>query len=135
MLFYMQIRTLILIVSIRFVLAATDHLQQKFTRVANRVRQLESAIACLHSKETHPLLVNNEYEDNSGSSTPDPRRQSPAKRVIEMQDAHGTLSIADDGHERFLGPSGGTELLLSVSFLKQANFPLTNIPSRLPPRR
>ncbi|OAX35675.1 hypothetical protein K503DRAFT_773227 [Rhizopogon vinicolor AM-OR11-026] len=101
----------------RFVIAATEHLHRQIANMSGRIRQLEDALGALqsqHSTEPHPLLredvlamnQNDEYGTVTGDHVAGPSNPP------EIQDAFGTLSIADHGISRFFGPTGGSECLL-----------------------
>ncbi|EGN96940.1 hypothetical protein SERLA73DRAFT_75787 [Serpula lacrymans var. lacrymans S7.3] len=102
----------------RFVLAATEHLHRRISKMSERIRQLEDALASLqsqHSTEPHPLLrddllgVNQDRDDDYAGLTEDaPGPSNPP----ELIDTFGTLSITDHGISRFFGPTGGSECLL-----------------------
>lgn len=100
-------------------LAATEHLHRKITRLSNRVRLLEDALAHVHGSEgdePHPLLqeellsgnIDDRTEEDEGSQIPTPVPPG-------ILDAFGTLSISENGISRFFGPTGGSESLLMVS--------------------
>ena len=104
-----------LIIFIRFVLAATEHLHKRIAKISERVRQLEDALASLqakHSNEPHPLLrddllsVNAIQDDEDTGKAEDSGPAHPP----EIMDAFGTLSISDHGVSRFFGPTGGPEV-------------------------
>lgn len=86
-----------------------------------RVRQLEDALGVLqsqHSTEPHPLLredvLSMNQKDEYGTVTGD--HVAAPSNPPEIQDAFGTLSIADHGISRFFGPTGGSEVsVLSFS--------------------
>ncbi|KAL0954257.1 hypothetical protein HGRIS_005385 [Hohenbuehelia grisea] len=100
----------------RFVLAATEHLHRRISRLSARIRQLEDALADLqarHSKDPHPLLHEDLLaatdDENDGTTLGDEPMGAAPPEVI---DAFGTLSISDHGISRFFGPTGGSESLL-----------------------
>ncbi|KAJ3839391.1 hypothetical protein F5878DRAFT_535654 [Lentinula raphanica] len=107
----------------RFVLAATEHLHRRIARLSGRIRELEDALANIHSKyapdsdQPHPLLENDwllEAEEGADDDELEPGRNSRDKRGTgEVIDAFGTLSISNHGISRFFGPTGGSESLLS----------------------
>ncbi|KAF7966860.1 hypothetical protein HWV62_36691 [Athelia sp. TMB] len=101
----------------RFVLAATEHLHRRITKISTRVRELEDALAALqaeHSNEPHPLLrddllsanILDEEDPASGEVS------APPSMEQKILDGFGTLSISDHGVSRFFGPTGGPESLL-----------------------
>lgn len=103
----------------RFVLAATEHLHRRIAKLIARVRQLEDALAQLHSKysnDTHPLLhddlvvIDDDRDDDDALIIPDESTRPQANP--DVIDAFGTLSISDHGISRFFGPTGGSESLL-----------------------
>ncbi|PFH53475.1 hypothetical protein AMATHDRAFT_73300 [Amanita thiersii Skay4041] len=104
----------------RFVLADTAKLHKKISQMSDRIRQLEDALAILHSTQTpdepHPLLsrellqIKSSIELHSaieGSS----KSASGQEELEESQciDAFGTLALHDDGTATFYGRSAGTE--------------------------
>ncbi|EJD08116.1 uncharacterized protein FOMMEDRAFT_131048 [Fomitiporia mediterranea MF3/22] len=96
----------------RFVLAATDHLHKRMSKMSERIRQLEDALAIMQSnvsQESHPLLRDELLSlkvDKAPEAEPDPARETP-----KCIDGLGTLSISDKG-PRFYGASGSSELML-----------------------
>ncbi|KDQ26287.1 hypothetical protein PLEOSDRAFT_1077318 [Pleurotus ostreatus PC15] len=107
----------------RFVLAATEHLHRRISRLRDRVRQLEDALAALQAKqssEPHPLLREDllstggdDAEDSLG--IPEDGGAPTTGMSSDTLDAFGTLSISDHGISRFFGPTGGSESLLMGS--------------------
>lgn len=103
---------------LRFVLAATEHLHRRISRLRDRVRQLEDALAALQAKqssEPHPLLredllstVGDDAEDSLG--IPEDGGGPTISMSSDTLDAFGTLSISDHGISRFFGPTGGSEV-------------------------
>ncbi|KAF9224214.1 hypothetical protein BS17DRAFT_780653 [Gyrodon lividus] len=100
----------------RFVLAATEHLHRRITKMSERIRQLEDALGELqsqHSTEPHPLLRDDllgvNQKDDEASSADEP---GLSNHPTELLDAFGTLSITEHGISRFFGPTGGSECLL-----------------------
>ena len=98
----------------RFVIAATEHLHRRISRMSDRNRQLEDALASLQasvSKDPHPLLSENaiivDVEDAS-----DKPHESEGEGTGEVSRALGTLSVSDHGISRFFGSTGGSDLLL-----------------------
>ncbi|KAI6150929.1 hypothetical protein BKA82DRAFT_4465224, partial [Pisolithus tinctorius] len=106
----------------RFVLAATEHLHRRISKMSERIRQLEDSLGELqaqHSTEPHPLL----RPDSSGASQRDDDvgplsadDSSVADHAPELVEALGTLSISDNGASRFFGATGGSHLTFVVSF-------------------
>ena len=97
-------------------LAATEHLHRRITKISTRVRELEDALAALqaeHSNEPHPLLrddllsanILDEEDPTSGDLT-----AGPPSMEQKIMDGFGTLSISDHGVSRFFGPTGGPEV-------------------------
>ncbi|KAJ3553139.1 hypothetical protein NP233_g12716 [Leucocoprinus birnbaumii] len=110
----------------RFVLAATEHLHRRISRLTSRVRQLEDALAEVQSKhysEPHPLLsdelVIEDKDDEPTAMLEDPCPPTQS----DVIDAFGTLSISDHGISRFFGPTGGSESLL-LAQINASNSPL-----------
>ncbi|PFH47833.1 hypothetical protein AMATHDRAFT_151154 [Amanita thiersii Skay4041] len=108
----------------RFVLAATEHLYRRITRLNGRIRDLEDALAGLQAKysdEPHPLLQKDlvQPEDNEDAGGPPGEQGWPMEESMaavagpshsaDVIDAFGTLSISDHGISRFFGPTGGSE--------------------------
>lgn len=105
----------------RFVLAATDHLHKRISKMTERIRQLEDALAIMQgsvSDEPHPLLRDEllSLKVDKGEEKKDDSNETP--RGI---DGLGTLSINDRGNAHFFGSSGGSEVSVST----------TNIPKDL----
>ncbi|KAJ6588378.1 hypothetical protein B0H19DRAFT_922527 [Mycena capillaripes] len=130
----------------RFVLAATDHLHQKLTRMEARMHALEDALAILHdSEKPHPLLNLQDSEDDDDEPPEESTLNLKAKAVSEepsqeestLVDALGSLHIDGEGASRFFGPSGGAEKAKGMEpqlLPKSAPFPLRELdPSYLPP--
>ena len=109
----------------RFVLAATEHLHRRISKLSGRIRQLEDALAALHAKhstEIHPLLhedlMHTDERDEADPPADDSMGQAP--QTADVIDAFGTLSISEHGISRFFGPTGGSEVmpwLLYICFL------------------
>ncbi|KAJ6591053.1 hypothetical protein DFH09DRAFT_907769 [Mycena vulgaris] len=123
----------------RFVLAATDHLHQKLTRMEARMHSLEDALAILHATDSdkpHPLLSS--HDSDSEDDQPEDESTLNLKAVSEepsqestLVGALGSLHIDGEGGSRFFGPSGGSEAQLSPT---SAPFPLRELdPTYLPP--
>jgi hypothetical protein len=96
---------------IRIVLAATDHLHRRITKMSERIRQLEDALAISQSRlsdEPHPLLrdellsLRNERSEEAETGN--------MLVVPEGLEALGTLSIDDKGDHHFFGVSGCDEV-------------------------
>ncbi|THH16401.1 hypothetical protein EW146_g4238 [Bondarzewia mesenterica] len=111
----------------RFVIAATEHLHRRITRMSDRIRQLEDALAVLqssHSSEQHPLLRDgllfldqDRFEEHPSAENED---GEVSKDVVN---AFGTMSISEHGVSRFFGPTGGSEGLLLIDQDEPANSP------------
>ncbi|KAI5123792.1 hypothetical protein M0805_009087 [Coniferiporia weirii] len=98
----------------RFVLAATDHLHRRISKMSERIRQLEDALAILQqhvSDEPHPLL-RDELLSLKVEKGDDVLDAEGAQDMPKGLDGLGTLSISDKGSLRFFGASGGSEVLL-----------------------
>ena len=93
----------------RFVLAATDHLHKRISKMTERIRQLEDALAIMHgdSDEPHPLLRDEllNLKVDKGED-----KRDDVNEVPSGIDALGTLSINDRGNVHFFGSSGGSEV-------------------------
>ncbi|KAJ7865263.1 hypothetical protein B0H13DRAFT_1637161 [Mycena leptocephala] len=125
----------------RFVLAATDHLHQKLTRMEARMHSLEDALAILHATDSdkpHPLLLSFDGEEDDDDPPEDEPTlnlkavsEEPSQEESTLVDALGSLHIDGEGGSRFFGPSGGAEAQMLP---KAAPFPLRELdPSYLPP--
>ncbi|KAL0069169.1 hypothetical protein AAF712_003857 [Marasmius tenuissimus] len=105
--------------AIRFVLAATEHLELELAKLEARRHALEDALAIAHaaeSDEPHHLLVpqgdeDDEDEKEQGSVTPNPEPQMKTEDEVEnLANTIGTLYVGSEGAVRFFGPSGGSEV-------------------------
>ncbi|KAF9522363.1 fungal-specific transcription factor domain-containing protein [Crepidotus variabilis] len=104
----------------RFVLAATEHLHTRISRLNGRIRQLEDALASVHGKhsaDTHPLLLQEELispddQDMDLDGLLDEAAGESAGQPREPMESFGTLSISEHGISRFFGLTGGSETLL-----------------------
>ncbi|KAJ7481536.1 hypothetical protein FB451DRAFT_1030501 [Mycena latifolia] len=125
----------------RFVLAATDHLHQKLSRMEARMHSLEDALAILHATDSdkpHPLLLSRDSESEDDQPEDEPTVTLNLKAVSEepsqesaLADALGSLHIDGEGGSRFFGPSGGSEAQLLP---KATPFPMRELdPAYLPP--
>jgi hypothetical protein len=106
--------------SCSFVLAATEHLHGRIAKLNGRIRQLEDALAssqAKHSSERHPLLhrdlLASNDEDRDGEEPGGIETPSLGKSP-DVIDAFGTLSISDHGISRFFGPTGGSEVRVTM---------------------
>ncbi|KAF8884213.1 hypothetical protein CPB84DRAFT_172899 [Gymnopilus junonius] len=103
----------------RFVLAATDHLRHKMTRMEARMRSLEDALAIIQISESdqqHPLLSSREeLEGDEGPTLQAFSEEFPQSSSPVLPQASGTLWTDEQGGSRFFGPSGGVESLLISS--------------------
>lgn len=98
-----------------FVLAATDHLRHKLTRMEARMHSLEDALAIIHGSESdrvHPLLSANEPNEDAeeDASQLSPVSEETAQSHVPLREALGTLWLDKEGGARFFGPSGGSEV-------------------------
>ncbi|KAF7313921.1 Zn(2)-C6 fungal-type domain-containing protein [Mycena chlorophos] len=106
----------------RFVLAATEHLHRKISRMSERIRALEDALSTAHAAQggpdrpVHPLLTASEDFSLPGEPLTArravPEEGNPPSNTGDVIDAFGTLSISDHGISRFFGLTGGSESLL-----------------------
>lgn len=107
---------------LRFVIAATDHLRNKITRLETRMRSLEDALAIMHTSESdrpHPLLVptNSQDEEVESILKPVPEEQTETfKSQNGLKHSLGTLFLDPQGGSRFFGASGGSEVRLHLLF-------------------
>ncbi|KAG7093648.1 hypothetical protein E1B28_007310 [Marasmius oreades] len=115
----------------RFVLAATEHLHRRISKLSGRIRELEDALATLHSKHStqpHPLLTGESIVEDVGEEGENEAVEGRLKTKVtedddtevvnaggEVIDTFGTLSISDHGISRFFGPTGGSESLLMAT--------------------
>ncbi|KAI6149927.1 fungal-specific transcription factor domain-containing protein [Pisolithus tinctorius] len=111
----------------RFVLAATEHLHRRVSRMSERIWQLEDALSELqarYSTEPHPLLrpdlLGASQHDNG--SLPCANNPEVAEPTSELVESLGTLSISDGGASRFFGPTGGSHCLLMSDNLSSQEF-------------
>jgi hypothetical protein len=98
----------------RFVIAATEHLHRRISRMGDRIRQLEDALALLQagvSKDPHPLLSEDAIIVDVEDACDRPQ-ESEGEGTAEVSRALGTLSVSDHGFSRFFGSTGGSDLLL-----------------------
>ncbi|KAF8180107.1 hypothetical protein BJ912DRAFT_855397 [Pholiota molesta] len=100
----------------RFVLAATDHLRHKMTRMEARMRSLEDALAIIHGSESdrpHPLLsvcVNEDMDEDEDAPQFRAVSEDLPQPQVPLREASGTLWFDGQGGSRFFGPSGGSEI-------------------------
>ncbi|KAI6096181.1 fungal-specific transcription factor domain-containing protein [Pisolithus croceorrhizus] len=107
----------------RFVLADTEQLHDKVSRMSDRIRQLEDALAILQSSvspgKQHPLLsrdllsVKSSIEFHAAAEEDTiATGNANADNCSHNIEAFGTLALRDDGAATFYGPSAGSESLL-----------------------
>ncbi|KZP21363.1 hypothetical protein FIBSPDRAFT_509782 [Athelia psychrophila] len=87
-----------------------DQLQHKIAEMAQRISQLEDALAILQSSvsnEPHALLVDNLL---SRKSALNPLGATKPDMLTETLDAFGTLTVDDHGEAKYFGPSAGLEV-------------------------
>ena len=122
----------------RYVLANTTDLHSKLQEMSNHIRKLEDALRishAYHSSIPHPLLSDEMLEVKKGIDSPAAeRRRERAVRGVSASrsrsrerrsdfdlggdddleervlESFGTLTISGRGTERFVGPSGATEV-------------------------
>jgi hypothetical protein len=108
--FAFRVRLMFLTAS-RFMLADTQHLHRKISDMAQRIRQLEDALAIFQtsvSNEIHPLLQEELLSVKYGpeiQSTPTHNDGSQA-----LADTFGTLTIGEHGEAKYFGLSAGSEV-------------------------
>ena len=101
-----------------FVSAAKDHLHKKLSKLEERMRALEDALAIAQSAESaepHPLLRQPFRPDDAPLDGDDDAEASDEKDSGEeaLADSFGTLHIdPTEKTIRFYGPSGGVEVSL-----------------------
>ncbi|KAJ7628452.1 hypothetical protein FB45DRAFT_748903 [Roridomyces roridus] len=129
----------------RFVLAATDHLHQKLTRMEARMHALEDALAILHATDSdtpHPLLNSSPIDDDDDDDEAPALNlkavsEEPLSQESALVDSLGSLHIDGEGASRFFGPLGGAEKAKGMQAQlppRAAPFPLRELdPSYLPP--
>ncbi|KAF9266909.1 hypothetical protein L218DRAFT_956006 [Marasmius fiardii PR-910] len=127
----------------RFVLAATEHLHRRISKLSGRIRELEDALGALHNKHStqpHPLLTGESIIETVGeegeSEAVEGRLKTQATEDEtevantggEVINTFGTLSISDLGISRFFGPTGGSESLLMTTpnLCERKNSPITS---------
>lgn len=100
----------------RFILADTEHLHQKISKMSHRIRHLEDALEILQSTltdEEHPLLSKEhlaiKFEGEAVIRNADDTEEP------DVVEAMGTLSISESGASHYYGPSAGSEFLLVAS--------------------
>ncbi|TFK31500.1 hypothetical protein BDQ12DRAFT_618804 [Crucibulum laeve] len=97
----------------RFVLAATDHLRRKTTKMEARMRSLEDALAIINDAtfdSPHPLLTG--YDDDDDDDEPSLKAMDDENNpdlASTLTNTFGTLWLDERGSTRFFGPSGGSE--------------------------
>jgi hypothetical protein len=99
------------LIASRFMLADTQHLHRKISDMAQRIRQLEDALAIFQtsvSNEVHPLLQEELLSIKYGPETQSP--SSPNDNSQELADALGTLTIGQHGEVKYFGRSAGSEV-------------------------
>ncbi|KAF9467158.1 hypothetical protein BDZ94DRAFT_1305645 [Collybia nuda] len=99
----------------RFVLAATDHLRRKMTKMEARMHSLEDALAIVQansSSRPHPLLSAPDDDEDDEDEEPILKPVVEDCESTALSEALGTLHMGDHGTSRFFGPSGGSESLL-----------------------
>ncbi|KAI0696518.1 hypothetical protein BC835DRAFT_1271862 [Cytidiella melzeri] len=96
----------------RFVSQATDHLQRRITKMAERMRALEDALAIAQAAETsqpHPLLTT-EIEQDTEVDISVNEEKVDVSIVDSVVESFGTLHIDENERTvRFFGTSGGSE--------------------------
>ncbi|KAG1737479.1 uncharacterized protein EDB91DRAFT_1055029 [Suillus paluster] len=117
----------------RFVGVAEDYLRNKATKLEERMRSLEDALAILQvntSTPPHPLLAKRwSTEEPDHGRNVDTTSTTAEFNLHGLIDALGSLHLEGDSHSgptRFFGPSGGSESLLLVA---KKNLPETLSPS------
>lgn len=96
--------------AIRFIFTDPETVQQKISQMAQRIRQLEDALALLQSSvssEKHPLLRDDLLSIKLRS---EPEQLEAEDTITETLDAFGTLAIGDSGESKYFGRSGGSEV-------------------------
>ena len=108
--------------SLRFVIAATDHLRNQITTLEARMRALEDALAIMHTSESdrpHPLLVptNNQDEEVELILKPVPEERTETfENKNGLKHSLGTLFLDPQGGSRFFGASGGSEVRVHLPY-------------------
>ena len=86
-------------------------LHRKIEEMGRRIRELEDALAIMQasvSSERHPLLQD---EHLKIKFPPEHSKDNDIQTSgLELADGLGTLSMSEEGHARYLGRSGGTEV-------------------------
>ncbi|EPQ56096.1 hypothetical protein GLOTRDRAFT_39622, partial [Gloeophyllum trabeum ATCC 11539] len=101
----------------RSVIEATGHLYSQIKRLTTRNRELEEALASLQAKfssEPHPLLQRDGPSSLASHSTSESTsvEDDPGDFAPELANSFGTLSISENGASRFIGPTGGSEVIV-----------------------
>lgn len=107
------------------VLSNTTELHAKIEQLSNRTRELEDALAKLHSgtsDEPHPLLRQEllMLKLPPGVHTTSDLEVKRAEDIVA--DAFGTLQIADNGGGAFFGGTAGSEFYLGDSEVRSAPY-------------
>ena len=108
-----RFETILNLFHISFVLAATEHLHDRITKMSARIRSLEDALEELqakHSNDPHPLLRDDLVSPSAEDDEDPPADAGRSTQNLDMNDSLGTLSISDHGNSRFFGPTGGSEV-------------------------
>ena len=77
--------------------------------MGQRIQQLEDALAIVQasvSSERHPLLL----DEHLKIKFPPKDLNDTQASGSDLADELGTLNVTEDGHARYLGRSGGTEV-------------------------
>ena len=105
-------------------LAATEHLQQKLTKLESRMRALEDALAVTHgtcSDEPHPLLMRSHEDFLEDSRAKSPSDESSRSSPGLGEHAQGNLVVDCQGNTNFFGPTGASEVRSFVFFRLVSN--------------
>ncbi|KAK7683831.1 hypothetical protein QCA50_013207 [Cerrena zonata] len=97
--------------------SATDHLKKKMSKMEERIRALEDALAIAQAQESdkpHLLLSTPWKDDEDEDDTIEPHEPT-VPGLEDLMGTLGTLHIDEKGKTvQFFGPSGGTESVLLV---------------------
>lgn len=99
-----------------------SQLREKTAVMAERIHQLEEALAVAHAKtstDVHTLLVQTEEGQKDRSADQPSQSNSSNNDVI---DAFGTLSIGSDGRTKYHNQSAGADVSSQASIFHETTF-------------
>ena len=121
-------------------LAATEHLHRRISRLSARIRELEDALAKLQaerSSDPHPLLHSDLLEIDEEVDSPMADAEGAVGQATDVIDALGTLSISDNGISHFFGPTAGSEVrIIFYNYCSENQYMICRVYcSYVPPKR